>query len=633
MQQLRHFLVQKHSPRVSWESKLYLATVRLGRHQCSWPNDEWASFSEESAPHETGEPPRAGTLEYDVRTGVLVLDESFNVLEQWPLFARRPSARATTSNWTTSPPAEDATLVWDEIAGTLWLRFNFLQVGKEPQQFLHMFGSNVAPLHISYTTRCPQLITAMVDSSLKWHRTESRSVPRSADEETTSSSECAPLPHIFFDYSETVSLGTNGRNNAFFRQPASDSVDTRKTQFEAVEWVYPTVRKTVDLEGAHVTRVNVPSLHRSPNLPVDFRLLHGSSSRLVLLPGRFVVGSGHNKQHLEAPVFLGIGHLHRGGVNESVARWGHHYLHFFFTIDARTKSLMHVSPEFCFSALREPTGALAADEECEVIQFASTIVIDDADSPFEATSIHDNVLLTYGVNDCESALLKLSLQHDILPLLSPAFEQNDGDDAVVDHRQKVVAQPPLFRVQLTETGSVPMSDAFEAHFRNSSVWHNCVQSTCMAGSGILSPSHGKESVASQADENEVPSVSELMSNCVDACSVAYEDRWNAMIAPPGQLVWTAVLKPKFSTNAASLFASALGFGLQNSRDDFAHWHPSVLYSFLESSGHAASRRVREHICSVVEGERLEKFAKPPNPAICDAVVRSFIRWCAHGMLC
>ncbi len=92
---VRQLLSGRHGAAAADGARLYLATVRLGRHQCEWPFDAWANFSEYStAPKPPGSPDgdaggQYAALEYDVRTALLVLDAEFRVLEQLPLFARR----------------------------------------------------------------------------------------------------------------------------------------------------------------------------------------------------------------------------------------------------------------------------------------------------------------------------------------------------------------------------------------------------------------------------------------------------------------------------------------------------------------------------------------------------------------
>eukprot|EP00746_Dinoflagellata_sp_MGD_P156556 gnl/MRDRNA2_/MRDRNA2_85871_c0_seq1.p1 gnl/MRDRNA2_/MRDRNA2_85871_c0~~gnl/MRDRNA2_/MRDRNA2_85871_c0_seq1.p1 ORF type:complete len:553 (+),score=72.90 gnl/MRDRNA2_/MRDRNA2_85871_c0_seq1:120-1778(+) len=111
----------------------------------------------------------------------------------------------------------------------------------------------------------------------------------------------------------------------------------------------------------------------------------------------------HNGANLvwieEYKEFLGIGHFYRGfgdydvpGIQTKVAVNGHHYTHVFFTLSGTEPfHIQRVSPEFCFQSVQNPN-------DCEVIQFASSLTIDD-----------DKLHIGYGVMDCESYVATFDL--------------------------------------------------------------------------------------------------------------------------------------------------------------------------------------------------------------------------------
>ena len=122
----------------------------------------------------------------------------------------------------------------------------------------------------------------------------------------------------------------------------------------------------------------------------------------VAAPRRFSAFM-HNSMHPiwipELSAFLGAGHRHlRQGYhdNGSVLRnapfqYGSSYRHIFFTLNATTRSIVRFSREFCIAALDGTDG-------CDGISFI-----------MGAFRKHDAVSFPYGINDCESAVLTLSV--------------------------------------------------------------------------------------------------------------------------------------------------------------------------------------------------------------------------------
>ena len=87
---------------------------------------------------------------------------------------------------------------------------------------------------------------------------------------------------------------------------------------------------------------------------------------------------------------LGTGHFHRppGRGKNDYARFGHHYTHAFFTITAKPPHrLKRLSPEFVLASKSNKHG-----DDADIIQFASGLEVDGKD-----------VILAYGINDCEGA--------------------------------------------------------------------------------------------------------------------------------------------------------------------------------------------------------------------------------------
>jgi hypothetical protein len=103
--------------------------------------------------------------------------------------------------------------------------------------------------------------------------------------------------------------------------------------------------------------------------------------------------------------YIGIGHFHRqvpsrkkiDDTNQVFAKFGHHYTHAFFTISAVPPfALKRLSPEFVLEA---PNQKIRMD--AEMIQFASGLELLSKDNLFA---------IAYGINDCEAAVITISVQ-------------------------------------------------------------------------------------------------------------------------------------------------------------------------------------------------------------------------------
>ena len=74
------------------------------------------------------------------------------------------------------------------------------------------------------------------------------------------------------------------------------------------------------------------------------------------------------------------------------AMFGYKYLQVFFLFSASSRRITRVSSPFCFPSLREPS-------MCDIIQFAMSIV----------EGVNGSLMISYGVNDCESAVAYMEL--------------------------------------------------------------------------------------------------------------------------------------------------------------------------------------------------------------------------------
>ncbi len=131
--------------------------------------------------------------------------------------------------------------------------------------------------------------------------------------------------------------------------------------------------------------------------------IHGTNGYLVPLPS-----SGE---------LLGIAHFHRPEHRKesNYALHGHHYTHAFFTIARQQQSksggddgnaafkLKRISNEFLFRTLSVPIGEKESSNDGDIIQFASGLDVYGSD-------IDGKLVLSYGINDCEGAVLTISME-------------------------------------------------------------------------------------------------------------------------------------------------------------------------------------------------------------------------------
>lgn len=119
-------------------------------------------------------------------------------------------------------------------------------------------------------------------------------------------------------------------------------------------------------------------------------------------------------------VRLTLGHCHLDAFKRSFpARfghtlWGNTYIQNFVLFNATPPfETLGVSRPFCFPSVA--AGTVAPADSCDMIQFVAGFARLD-DSLFEGG--RDTVLITYGVNDCESAHLRIPIAH-ILDFIGP----------------------------------------------------------------------------------------------------------------------------------------------------------------------------------------------------------------------
>lgn len=166
-----------------------------------------------------------------------------------------------------------------------------------------------------------------------------------------------------------------GRNMALMK--GSDDAHLR-----ALTWVDPVTVIDVDTTPGATNKSSRRQLAKQQQHKSH---IHGTNGFMVeIIPSSTT----------ETTTFLGVAHFHRpNDRNENpYARFGHHYTHAFYTI--RNDRLVGLSPEFVLPSKYDK-------DDAEIIQFLSGLEYD---------AKRNQVVIAYGINDCEAAIAVFDLQ-------------------------------------------------------------------------------------------------------------------------------------------------------------------------------------------------------------------------------
>jgi hypothetical protein len=163
-----------------------------------------------------------------------------------------------------------------------------------------------------------------------------------------------------------------GRNMALMQG------DEDENELKSVTWVDPVTTMTVDTTPG--TKNKPPKEEKGQEQPKKKSHIHGTNAFMVDLP--------------DSNTFLGVAHFHRPNDRNPnpYARFGHHYTHAFYSIE--NDQLVGLSAEFVIESAYKPNDA-------EIIQFASGLEYDE---------YHDQIVIAYGINDCEAAIMGVDLE-------------------------------------------------------------------------------------------------------------------------------------------------------------------------------------------------------------------------------
>lgn len=213
---------------------------------------------------------------------------------------------------------------------------------------------------------------------------------------------------VFIKASETVTTCC-GRNMAMISEPAK-KLD--ESILKTVTWVDPlTVDIAIDPSSKESQKKKKLPEKKKKQPKSD---IHGTNGYMIPL--------------LETSEYLGIAHFHRPEhrSKSEFALHGHHYTHAFFTISMdEPHSLKRLSNEFLFESLHPKK----ENVDGEVIQFASglDIIAKTNSSSLEADDLIYELMISYGVNDCESAVISLDL-NEVQDLLLEVADEDEVFD-------------------------------------------------------------------------------------------------------------------------------------------------------------------------------------------------------------
>jgi hypothetical protein len=190
-----------------------------------------------------------------------------------------------------------------------------------------------------------------------------------------------------------------GRNVAIFSDIDND-------ELKGVSWVDPLTVQSID--------PGVP-LRSATSVEGNMSHIHGTSNVMVHLPGTSeLLGVAHFHRPQETPKHCARQiHTDREGQCK-YAPYGHHHTHALYTMSDRAPHvLMRLSNEFVFPRLDRYE---RERKDPHIIQFASGLA-----------KVGDSLLISYGINDCESAVMWLQLGRldELLIEVEPGQEVKD----------------------------------------------------------------------------------------------------------------------------------------------------------------------------------------------------------------
>lgn len=226
-------------------------------------------------------------------------------------------------------------------------------------------------------------------------------------EDTTATTNKRKL-NVYIKASETVT-SCCGRNMSMLTHGSYNSNHQQDEHFlKTVTWVDPLSVQTV-LDSSYVSNSSPGKLSQYIQIQKqENKKLRGRRKSDIHGTNGYMVPFGKDE-------YLGIAHFHRPEHRKKspYALHGHHYTHAFYTISQNEPHVLkRLSNEFIFQALHSQVSEGKDDKvgDGEVIQFASGLDIVQRSVPDELGNLvtRNFVMISYGVNDCESVVALFS---------------------------------------------------------------------------------------------------------------------------------------------------------------------------------------------------------------------------------
>mmetsp|Transcript_1446 Transcript_1446/g.3813 ORF Transcript_1446/g.3813 Transcript_1446/m.3813 type:complete len:347 (+) Transcript_1446:2028-3068(+) len=207
--------------------------------------------------------------------------------------------------------------------------------------------------------------------------------------------------------SKTVEVCCGG--NIGFMSPPGGDPDV----IYALVWITPMQITKIHLStGVSEVHLDLPEDQQGATQPkAGDTAIHGTSGNLPYIS--------------ETNEFIGLAHIHRptNRKRSKYALHGHHYTHAYFAMAADVLTVpkgqswegrLRMGNEFTFpslawaAALPRPASAPAhAVEDSEIIQYAGGLSLLHS---LHSDEVSSRLLISYGVNDCESAIYSMSME-------------------------------------------------------------------------------------------------------------------------------------------------------------------------------------------------------------------------------
>jgi hypothetical protein len=386
----------------------YVVTVCMTNSQCTWKDTE-------SDPSLYDLPDIHQTQPNTVRTVLQLLDVHFHKIMETTIYLHRDASWGkkmkaindyTSSDYTYLPALDDARLF-------VYQSQIYVSYREGPG-----FGYDVQvlnPIHINIET---EMIATHNHTRVTKFHTVSAIIKASESSSFCCGRNMALMPDLGFQ----SSYSSSSSSSSAFRK------------LHALTWVDPVTVEEVDTTPIHqrhhqqqqqkkrrlLINTGNKTLIQPPVFP-HRRLkeekkhkshIHGTNAFMVPIPSK-------SKKRNDPMVYLGIAHFHRPNDRKpnEYARFGHHYTHAFYTISTSASHINNNKKNDKHAAMDVTTAASTFHLTALSPEFVirSTHISDDAEiiqfiSGLEYDPRTNQIILSYGINDCEGAIRRMDFK-------------------------------------------------------------------------------------------------------------------------------------------------------------------------------------------------------------------------------